>query len=162
MKINKNAILFPFILFSFFCVGQDIENSTSSLTNFMGKNDGRKNILTWVTFTEINNDFFTIEISIDGKEFKTIDILKGYGTCSKNNYYLVYHEYFSADINYYRLKLTDLDGEFKYSEMISIDNRIEPKNISKVINLYGQSVDEFYKGFVIVEYSDGSLLRTVQ
>lgn len=162
MKINKNPILFLFILFPFFCIGQYIENSNLTLTNFTGENDGTKNVLTWVTFTEINNDYFTIEISIDGQEFKTIDILKGSGTCSKNNKYVVYDEDFPADINYYRLMLTDFDGENEYSEMISIDNRIAVKSIRKIVNILGQEVDESYAGEVIIIYSDNSFLRTFQ
>ena len=119
-----------------------------SLIQFDGKNESQSNLLTWVTLTESNNDYFTLERSEDGVEFKTITKMDGAGN--------------SDVINYYRLKQTDYNGQFSFSEIISIDNRSAIKHISKIINLHGQEVDTHYKGVVIIVYTDGSILKTIQ
>lgn len=78
-----------------------------------------------------------------------------------NSYVLINSEY-RNEINYYRLKQTDFNGQFSYSDIIIIDNRNLYKFIVKIINLIGQEVDESYKGAVIIQYSDNSILRTFQ
>ena len=67
-------------------------------------------------------------------------------------------------LNYYRLKQTDFDGKFEYSNTISIDNRVDAsfKEIIGKTNLLGQDVDEFYNGIVIVRYKDGTSQKFYQ
>ncbi|MBO6516446.1 MAG: hypothetical protein JJ975_07830 [Bacteroidia bacterium] len=73
--------------------------------------------LTWATASELNNDYFTIERSVDGNTWEAIDHVYGAGTSNEIN------EYESLDMNpvqdvmYYRLKQTDYDGSFDYSEV---------------------------------------------
>ncbi len=132
------------------------------LTSFKGVKKDRINELTWVTMTELNNDFFTIDRTIDGIDFETIGKVSGSGSSSSINEYSLNDLDVPSEINYYRLKQTDFNGDSKYSDFISIDNRVTSKTISKIINLHGQEVDSHYKGVVIIVYSDNSVLRTVQ
>ncbi len=81
-----------------------------------------KNVdLFWQTSTEINNDFFTIERSKDGELFVPIKTADGAG----NSYTMI--NYYDQDtepqdgINYYRLKQTDFDGNFTYSNIVSVN-----------------------------------------
>ena len=133
-----------------------------SLIQFDGKNESQSNLLTWVTLTESNNDYFTLERSEDGVDFKTITQMDGAGNSDVINYYQFEDQNFRPEINYYRLKQTDYNGQFSFSEIISIDNRSAIKHISKIINLHGQEVDTHYKGVVIIVYTDGSILKTIQ
>jgi hypothetical protein len=79
-----------------------------------------KVILTWETATEKNNDFFTIERSIDGETFESIKKIDGAGNSS------LPIDYASADnaplggLSYYRLKQTDFDGGFSYSRIVAV------------------------------------------
>jgi len=132
------------------------------LITFEGSKYDRSNDLNWVTMTEINNDYFIVERSLDGEQFEFLHEVEGAGTSSIINSYTFSDENFQPTINYYRLKQTDFDGKFTYSDLISIDNRIVTKSIDRIVNLYGQVVDAYYKGPVIVIYSDNSILRTVQ
>jgi hypothetical protein len=134
-----------------------------SLMKFEGENKGvNKNELNWVTSAEHNNDYFTIEKSLNGTEFFEVGTKVGAGNSSTQiNYFLVDSDY-RNEINYYRLKQTDFDGKFTYSDIISIDNRVNAKSIVKTINLLGQEVNSNYKGAVIIVYSDNTVLRTVQ
>ncbi|MBK6732396.1 MAG: hypothetical protein IPG60_16055 [Bacteroidetes bacterium] len=90
------------------------------LVNFDGSNVGNANVLNWTTATELNNDYFTIERSLDGKSYEEIGTVEGAGQSSA----LLNYEYTDAQpylgTNYYRLKQTDYNGAFDYSNVISI------------------------------------------
>lgn len=79
--------------------------------------------ITWSTAAEINNDYFTIERSSDGEHFEPLFTKRGAGNST------VTLEYEANDPNpldgysYYRLKQTDFDGHFTYSEVETIKNK---------------------------------------
>jgi hypothetical protein len=75
--------------------------------------------LNWVTLSETNNDFFTIERSQDGSKFETVGIITGAGNSNNLNDY-EFLDLNPFDINYYRLKQTDFDGNFSYSKIIVV------------------------------------------
>jgi hypothetical protein len=67
--------------------------------------------LKWATSSEINNDFFTLERSSDGKFFTELERIKGRGNSTITNTYLrIDHSPLQGN-NYYRLKQTDYDGK---------------------------------------------------
>ncbi len=93
------------------------------LISFTGKNLNSINNLEWETASEINNDFFSIERSIDGDTFENIGMVSGQGTTSqKSSYYFQDRNVFS-DKYYYRLKQVDYNGDLKYSKIILIENK---------------------------------------
>jgi len=77
--------------------------------------------LEWTTASEINNDYFTIEKSRDGNNFEAIKKVEGAGTTSDIS------NYFEVDISpyigvsYYRIKQTDYDGQYDYSELVAVN-----------------------------------------
>ncbi|MBO7143642.1 MAG: T9SS type A sorting domain-containing protein [Salinivirgaceae bacterium] len=74
----------------------------------------------WETASELNNDFFTIEFSIDAVEFAELTNIDGAGTSTEPHNYR-YTDFSShAGIIYYRLKQTDYDGNFSYSEIVPV------------------------------------------
>lgn len=98
------------------------------LFSFTGVNNNGFNLIKWTTVSESNNDYFTLERSVDGITWKEITILDGAGNSVKSKHYQ-YEDYTfeSNAINYYRLKQTDFSGRFEYSNIISIEsyNNIE-------------------------------------
>jgi len=124
------------------------------------KEDGY-NYITWMTHTELNNDYFTLEHSSDGLMWEVIQNVNGAGTTSLEQNYSSTHRDFENSLNYYRLSQTDFDGTKKVLGIKSVDNRDGLKIITKV-NTLGQEVDEFYNGVVIYYYSDGSTKKTIQ
>ncbi len=93
------------------------------LISFYGEYNEERDVneLTWVTASEINNDYFQIERAIDGDNFASIGRVEGNGNSNHNITYTF------DDINvlnsgtyYYRLKQFDFDGSFEYSKVISI------------------------------------------
>jgi len=76
----------------------------------------------WTTAVEINNSFFTIEKTRDGKTYEAVGVVPG---SSNSNYVINYsltdeNPYFG--ISYYRLKQTDIDGRFSLSSIVVIRN----------------------------------------
>jgi len=102
--------------------------------------------LHWSTASEINNDYFTVERSEDGHQFKTIGTVKGFGNSKTvRNYQFVDNQplYGTA---YYQLKQTDFDGQYEYFKPIAVelsigeDKMLDIKNIgpnpfSNVVNV---------------------------
>ncbi|TAE80628.1 MAG: hypothetical protein EAY81_10345, partial [Bacteroidetes bacterium] len=70
---------------------------------------------TWETASEINNDYFTIERSVDGEDFEDVGTIKGRGNSSTNSHYHFTDNNPFEGISYYRLKQTDFDGKYTYS-----------------------------------------------
>ncbi len=89
------------------------------LIDFKAELVGEQVELTWVTATEINNEYFTIEKS-DGNEFRQVAIVPGAGNSSVTRYYSrIDYDPFEG-VSYYRLKQTDYDGKFEYSHVVSV------------------------------------------
>jgi hypothetical protein len=81
--------------------------------------------ITWTTASETNNDYFTVERSRDGINFNAFAELDGAGNSNAIlNYKVMDFEPYEG-LSYYRLKQTDFDGKFEYSEIKSV-NFIKP------------------------------------
>ncbi|MFN5418324.1 MAG: T9SS type A sorting domain-containing protein, partial [Flavobacteriia bacterium] len=72
--------------------------------------------LNWKTASEINNDFFIVERSFDGEDFREVEVIDGHGNSSvMKDYELVdYVGEYNGTV-YYRLKQFDFDGQETYS-----------------------------------------------
>jgi len=77
-------------------------------------------LLNWRTFSEFNNDYFSIEKSTDGNRFHEIGQVSGKGTTYETTDYHFTDESPTPGINYYRLKQVDFDGGFEYSKVVSV------------------------------------------
>lgn len=76
--------------------------------------------LSWITATEINNDYFDIERSSNGIEFTAIHKMKGGGNSTQMlDYNLTDYEPLQG-VSYYRLKQVDFDGKFTYSDILPV------------------------------------------
>lgn len=79
-----------------------------------------KTELKWQTATELNNDRFEVEHSLDGVTFDRIGSIKGAGTTNLVQDYDFLHRNPSTGTNYYRLKQIDFDGTFEYSDIEAV------------------------------------------
>lgn len=132
------------------------------LISFTGTTQNNVNTLMWVTASERNNAYFTLERTLNGTDFEVIANINGSGNSQEMNEYMVIDPIYNESINYYRLKQTDFDGKFKYTDLISIDTRIRAKIVSRMVSLMGTEVNESYRGMVIVEYMDGSIEKIIR
>jgi hypothetical protein len=113
------------------------------LIAFKGECNNQNIILNWSTATETNNDFYSIERSLDGINWQFVAKVEGAGnSISLNNYSFIDVEPYNG-ISYYRLKQTDFNEKFKYSNIIDIEKcgkdvdeiDIFPNPANKIINL---------------------------
>ena len=92
------------------------------LIEFKAEYELEKVHVNWITVSEENNDFFTIERSADGINFEILDFIDGAGNANR----LLKYEYTDRSpldgIAYYRLKQTDFDGKFEYSNIVTVNN----------------------------------------
>lgn len=72
----------------------------------------------WETASESNNDYFNIERSADGKNFNSIATIAGAGNSTHSIRYTYTDLKPLAGDSYYRLKQTDYNGEFEYSDIV--------------------------------------------
>lgn len=77
--------------------------------------------LSWSTATEINNDYFTIERTSDLMNFTIVGYTDGAGTSNSIRKYQFIDAKPLQGWNYYRLKQTDFDGRFTYSDFESVN-----------------------------------------
>ncbi len=91
------------------------------LTEFTVNKNGNAVDLNWTTASEKDNAYFTIEKSIDGKNFEAVKNVTGAGNSSSQK------KYFETDANpfngisYYRLKQVDFNGQSTYSELRNVN-----------------------------------------
>jgi hypothetical protein len=90
------------------------------LVSFAAMSDKNDVILTWFTATEINNSGFEVQRKTNG-EYERIAFVEGKGTTTEIQNYLFRDENLLSGSYTYRLKQTDYDGSFAYSNEIEID-----------------------------------------
>ncbi|MEM9547257.1 MAG: T9SS type A sorting domain-containing protein [Bacteroidota bacterium] len=77
------------------------------------------NKLNWATYTEVNNERFEIEKSINNtNSFRKIGTVDGSGTTIETSRYEFIDREISNATAYYRIKQVDFDGHFEYSEIV--------------------------------------------
>ena len=90
------------------------------LTKFYSYSNGRNEIhLNWETSSEINNQYFEMEHSLNGVDFDLIGRVHGNGTTNLSHQYSFIHLNPTYGNNYYRLKQVDYDSSFEYFNIIS-------------------------------------------
>jgi hypothetical protein len=100
-----------------------------TLINFNASKESDIIKLTWLTATEINNDYFTVEKSKNGVDFTNVDIVDGAGNSQSTlNYQTTDHSPYNG-ISYYRLKQVDYDGTVSYSKIVAVNFK-DNKNIT--------------------------------
>lgn len=90
------------------------------LSQFMGKRSGKDNWLQWTTAQETNSHHFELESSVANNNFVKIAFLPAKGSSNSPQQYGFVHHAPSATVNYYRLKLVDIDGHAVYSKIVAI------------------------------------------
>ncbi|MEA3447440.1 MAG: T9SS type A sorting domain-containing protein [Bacteroidota bacterium] len=84
--------------------------------------------LSWTTASEINNEIFLVQRSVDGNVFETIGNVQGAGNSNQLEKYDFADEK-PVPNAYYRLKQVDFNGDYKYSNIINVKciNASEPQ-----------------------------------
>jgi len=113
------------------------------LISFDGFTDNDYNHLTWVSATEINNHYYSLERSIDGINWLEITKKYGIGTLNTPSFYDYFdYNYIKGGVNYYRLSQVDYDGKKVYFKIISLDSKtLKNTCIYEYFTLNGQKIN---------------------
>lgn len=110
-----------------------------SLTNFQGNLVDNIVKLAWSTSREFNSSHFVVEKSFDGSSYTGIAQVK---SGASNGQYSFTDNTPLNKINYYRLKIVDLDGNFTYSKVVIIRNdgssvvlKLMPNPVTSYLNV---------------------------
>ena len=129
------------------------------LLSFTGNKSQDKNILNWITISELNNNYFVIEKSSNGVNFNNLGIVKGAGNSNiKIEYTLIDSEPYN--VTYYKLSQIDYNGDVKSFNTISVSN-INTDNIRlvRITNLLGQDTKDTCDCLKMYHFSDGSVIK---
>lgn len=132
--------------------------------------------LDWTTSKEVNSDYFGIERSIDGSTWDEIARVKAAGDSNVDIAYDYIDDRLplsrtNGQVFYYRLRLTDLDGAFKYSDVrgVNFDKQalgpisIYPNPTTEIVNIdLSEVVMEDGDVYVSVYDMSGRLVMTKQ
>jgi Secretion system C-terminal sorting domain len=109
IRMYLNAIMVPTEIIP--CVILDVKLGDFTAT----KQRDETVLLKWNTFSETDNSYFLIEHSGDGKNFKGIGKRLSNGNTSTGHNYDFIHAAPINGMNFYRLKMVDLNGKAEYS-----------------------------------------------
>jgi hypothetical protein len=132
--------------------------------------------LDWITSKEVNSDYFGIERSIDGSTWDEIARVKAAGDSNVDIAYDYIDDRLplsrtNGQVFYYRLRMTDLDGAFKYSDVrgVNFDKQalgpisIYPNPTTEIVNIdLSEVVMEDGDVYVSVYDMSGRLVMTKQ
>jgi Secretion system C-terminal sorting domain len=104
------------------------------LMTFKGHTQDANNVLEWATATELNNQEFVIERSLNGVDFQKIGSVKGAGNSNQINNYTFTDVNAPLSIGYYQLRQIDLNGRETVSKSITIAQK--GRNKEGVVRLY--------------------------
>lgn len=76
--------------------------------------------LDWATASELNNEAFYIERSVDGANFVEVGMVKGAGTSVEVLEYNFVDNAPATGTNYYRIRQVDFDGSMELSEVVEV------------------------------------------
>ena len=111
MRVYLNAVQIPTKIIP--CVVLDVK-----LRDFTARKQSNETVLLqWNTSSEINNDFFIIEHSTDGKNFSGVGKQFSNGNNGPGNSYSFIHANPRSGVNYYRLRSVDKTGRAEYSSI---------------------------------------------
>jgi len=88
--------------------------------------------LLWITSSEINNDYFTVERASPNGEFKEIVEVDGKGTTNIQQIYEAIDKEPCTGLCYYRLSQTDYDGKTKKYPAVELFRKAKDFDINKV------------------------------
>jgi hypothetical protein len=131
LGVVKNDNSSPARMFGLYMKGFVYPNFSTlpvKLESFTAQLNNDKADLKWISSYEKDVNYFSVEKSLDGKEYKQAGIVFAIGNSSTMNSYTFLDENIDLSkpgVIYYRLRSVDIDGSYEYStiRMITIGNQ---------------------------------------
>jgi hypothetical protein len=132
------------------------------LISFNGILKDKNVLLNWIVEDETNFHHYEIEKRVDGTTFQKIGTVTGAG---KNKYDFIDYDADHPGVIYYRLKMVDADGHFRYSSIVNF--KVEQNSQftlypNPAANFTQLKFDKNLIGKIVVDISNsgGSLIQT--
>ncbi len=91
------------------------------LLDFTATKQAKTVQLNWRTSSELNSKYFDVEFSRDGTQWQSIGRVNAAGNSSITKSYSLIHSSPVNGVNYYRLKQVDLDAQYTYSVIRTVN-----------------------------------------
>ncbi|SFQ22592.1 T9SS type A sorting domain-containing protein [Hymenobacter arizonensis] len=145
--LTKNNVT----VFATFTLGDRTNPLPVTLTAFDAKRTGTNVLLTWDTAIELNNKGFYVQVSTDGKQFRTIGFVASEAPNSTRlrNYSYIDTEENKAGQRYYRLRQVDLDGKEAFFGPRSVS--FEGKALAAALTAYPNPLGNADKLYLTVQ-----------
>jgi len=129
-----------------------------TLLGFTGKLENGQVMLNWSTAFELNNRGFEVQKSYDGVNFRKIGFVNSAGNSASVQAYSLLDKEGAVELNYYRLKMIDLDNSSKLSDVILVRNTGAGQHMHVMNNPFSSYIDirfdKLPKGRVSVQLVD--------
>lgn len=123
VNTTSNLVTGTVTSFSDFTAGETTALPVSWL-NISAEKAGKQDVIVkWSTANEIENDYFEIQYAENGLDFETAGFQKGSGTTLSQTAYNFLHPYALVNTTgnlFYRIKQVDFNGDFSYSNIVSV------------------------------------------
>lgn len=134
-----------------------------SLISFTATEESGHVHLSWATASEKNSGSFSLERSNNGRYFYETGTVPAAGNASSVNNYTFIDNKPTAGVNFYRLKIIDIDGKLSYSKVLmvnlSLDGQLAvyPNPASESITVHCTN----NKGSLLLLDATGRLVKTI-
>lgn len=150
-----------YVLIDYFTIGCYMTPLPIELIDFDCEWETNKVKIFWVSASEINNDYYLLEHSIDGFIWNNVDVIEGAGNSVEMLEYVTYHYGAMKGDNYYKLTQVDFDGSSETFSTIGCPNHVEMREPQKVtyMNYMGQEIKALQSGLYIRHtiYTNGDI-----
>ncbi len=127
------------------------------LLEFTAKKSNNKVVLKWVTANQLNLDYFIVEKGQTRLAFKEVGKRNAQNSSLKGNY--SFQDNIESKISFYRLKMDDKDGTYKYSPIVSVNNQAIVTQIYPNITTNGITIQSANNEVFRLYNSAGQYLR---
>lgn len=138
-------------------IGQTGFSLPIELISFNAGYNGSYVVIDWSVASQVNNDYYEIQRSIDVEDWELVTSIEGAGSSNTQIDYRAIDENPLLGVSYYRLSQTDYDGTTETFFPVSVIIEPKIKELVKIFNIFGQEVNTDYNGMVIKLYRDGSV-----
>ncbi len=128
------------------------------LLHFTATKKNNNTLLRWITANQLNLACFIVEKGENNFTFKAVAKVPAHNSGQKNEYIFQEENKFQGQC-FYRLKMTDKDGSYRYSPTLSIINQDNTMDIYPTVTTSGITIQSTSsKGFSLYN-SSGQFLR---
>jgi len=124
-----------------YAIGQSTVPLPIELLSFTAEPEKDYVVCNWTTASETNNAYFEVLRSFDGKEFKAIGNVNGYGagtSTTNRSYSFVDDEEKCNSLRYYQLRQVDIDNKSTLSDIVAVNC----KNTDETVSIYPNPASE--------------------